>query len=313
MMVCCGARIFGKCIPNIIHLNNRCPMCWTTLPASDEEELQMLEPHVQKEKAWAQLQKGMLLFEMGDHARGVTIMQEAVDQGYLYAMYSLAGVKHKEGNAREARRLYKTLAEKGLPVSQLFHGKMWLSGEGGPKDIAEAVCWLSLSAYQTGLALLFREPNMTEGYLAKSYERSMYWNKKAATMSFPSGVPLISIQHSTGMDPSVISQAQYNLACIIIAINKQYYNVIVTGHSPLPRQIYWLEKAKGNGYEGAKTSLQRINDDLKKGCAFCSKLCESCKSLNRCSRCKGAYYCGKKCQKMHWRKGHKVDCQGRDK
>jgi TPR repeat protein len=265
---------------------------------------------VQKKKAWAQSQKGALLFEMGDHARGVTLIQKAVNQGYLYA--SLAGMKHKEGNVREAQRLYKMSAEKGLPDSQLFYFRMWLHGQGGPKDIAEAVRWLSLSAYhgcleaQTSLAQFFREP--TEGYLAKSYERSMYWNEKLATTSLPPGVPLESIQHWTGMNyPSLISQAQYNLACDIICINQQYLNAIITGHSPLPRQIYWLEKARGNGYEAAEAALREIDDDLKKGCAYCSKLRESCKSLNRCSRCKGAYYCGKECQKMHWRKGHKVD------
>jgi TPR repeat protein len=244
-------------------------------------------------------------------------MQKAVDQGYSYAMHSLAGVKRKEGNVREARPAASRKSDFPYPnFSTAECGCVVKANQGHCRSgslVIPSAYHSSLDA-QTGLALLFREPNMTERYLAKSYERSMYWNEKAATMSLPSsGVTLESIQHFTGMDPSVISQAQYNLACDIIAIKKQYLNVIVTGHSLLPRQIYWLETAKRNGYEGAETALRGIDDDLKKGCAYCSKLRESCKSLNRCSRCKGAYYCGKECQKMHWRKGHKVDCQGRDK
>ncbi|KAF2641053.1 hypothetical protein P280DRAFT_517285 [Massarina eburnea CBS 473.64] len=42
-------------------------------------------------------------------------------------------------------------------------------------------------------------------------------------------------------------------------------------------------------------------------CSTCGQLPSSGSTLQRCSRCKSAYYCSKVCQKTAW-KLHKVDC-----
>ncbi|KAF1953232.1 hypothetical protein CC80DRAFT_494852 [Byssothecium circinans] len=44
-------------------------------------------------------------------------------------------------------------------------------------------------------------------------------------------------------------------------------------------------------------------------CSTCGQLPASGSSLQRCSRCKSAYYCSKACQKAAW-KLHKLDCRG---
>ena len=43
----------------------------------------------------------------------------------------------------------------------------------------------------------------------------------------------------------------------------------------------------------------------QKGCFACGK---SCVSLNKCSRCKVAIYCDKRCQKADWKTTHKEHC-----
>eukprot|EP01084_Bolivina_argentea_P299866 516932_1 len=42
------------------------------------------------------------------------------------------------------------------------------------------------------------------------------------------------------------------------------------------------------------------------------QICANCatgKSHLRCSRCKQAYYCNKKCQSIHWKGKHKHECE----
>jgi len=40
--------------------------------------------------------------------------------------------------------------------------------------------------------------------------------------------------------------------------------------------------------------------------------CDACgyggTGISRCSRCESAFYCGKECQKIAWKKGHKLAC-----
>ena len=44
-------------------------------------------------------------------------------------------------------------------------------------------------------------------------------------------------------------------------------------------------------------------------CTWCKCLESPGFALKKCSRCKGPVYCGHQCQKLHWRAGHKADCQ----
>ena len=42
-------------------------------------------------------------------------------------------------------------------------------------------------------------------------------------------------------------------------------------------------------------------------------LCSSCQkvfdTLTKCTACRKVYYCGKVCQKKHWKAGHKFECK----
>jgi hypothetical protein len=42
---------------------------------------------------------------------------------------------------------------------------------------------------------------------------------------------------------------------------------------------------------------------------FCCGETRSENDLSRCSGCRLAYYCNKKCQKKHWKNGHKKVCK----
>jgi hypothetical protein len=52
---------------------------------------------------------------------------------------------------------------------------------------------------------------------------------------------------------------------------------------------------------------QKEVKDLQAVPRFCAA-CRKHASSTRCARCRAVYYCGRACQKAHW-KGHKAGCQ----
>jgi len=61
------------------------------------------------------------------------------------------------------------------------------------------------------------------------------------------------------------------------------------------------------------TGMDQKNFSIKEGCAFCSntlcpKLEEEANTFKSCSGCRSKKYCSKECQVMHWRLGHKSQC-----
>lgn len=60
-------------------------------------------------------------------------------------------------------------------------------------------------------------------------------------------------------------------------------------------------------FKDASDFISTMNERLKTRCAGCEFIDEDGFEF-RCSRCKSAYYCSRKCQKKHWRSGHKFDC-----
>ena len=46
--------------------------------------------------------------------------------------------------------------------------------------------------------------------------------------------------------------------------------------------------------------------------AWAADLAREDRKLLKCSRCKRVRYCGRECQRAHWRAGHKAECRARD-
>jgi len=51
-----------------------------------------------------------------------------------------------------------------------------------------------------------------------------------------------------------------------------------------------------------------LNAPPQTQCACCGCGAENDMKLKPCPRCKGPLYCGKDCQRAHWKKGHKECC-----
>ncbi|KAL7528214.1 hypothetical protein ACHAXR_002329, partial [Thalassiosira sp. AJA248-18] len=52
--------------------------------------------------------------------------------------------------------------------------------------------------------------------------------------------------------------------------------------------------------------------ESKQFCGHCLGTASAGSAMKRCSRCRTAAYCGKVCQTIHWKKGHKLECGSND-
>ena len=90
----------------------------------------------------------------------------------------------------------------------------------------------------------------------------------------------------------------------------------IPGKSPIPQSRFWafssLKHKPLNGYdeairETAEHFIESSEERLKVRCAGCDHIDEDGFEF-KCSRCKSAFYCSNRCQKRHWKLGHKLDC-----
>ena len=59
--------------------------------------------------------------------------------------------------------------------------------------------------------------------------------------------------------------------------------------------------------------LLRSWSESKQFCGHCFGTASARSTMKRCSRCHTTAYCGKVCQTMHWKNGHKLECGLNDK
>lgn len=105
-------------------------------------------------------------------------------------------------------------------------------------------------------------------------------------------------------------QAFYPYAMILnVLCQEQYGALFVTGHSAIPRQLFWMRKAAAGGIAEASSQVTLIEKVVQQGCNYCITNSINCDGkLKCCSRCKSAWYCGKICQTNALKDGYKVDC-----
>jgi TPR repeat protein len=280
-----------------------CPLCRIPFPSIDtfEEKKAALQPVADdRGKAWAQFQLGDLLKGLDD-AKSVEYFRMAAEQGHRGALHNLAYRYYTGANPaipqslEEAWRLFSLAAQKGNIDSQYNLGSFYINGMIRERNDVEAIRWFTLAAEQghvqsqAMLASIFG--NDPKGGLTQSYVRAKYWSGKAARQND--------------------APSQYNYAVFLLALANQFFEQEsnVVGHSAIPKALFWLQKAKANGDKESDEQISWIDDAIKGKCSCCRKSQESMTTkLQRCSRCKSAYYCDRECLAKHWKMGHKADC-----
>lgn len=182
---------------------------------------------------------------------------------------------------------FTTAAQKGCARSQFAIGVLGNSAQ-------EAVLWFTLAAAQENeqaqckLAAMYEKGY--DGLLEKSSFKALYWSKRAAV-------------------GTAYANAHAEFAGHLMRVAIEHYGSCqIVGFSPIPEALFWARKAAGGGSVAGEDMLKSLEEAYSQLCDLCGKPSQPDCKLVRCSRCKAAYYCGRECQRKHWRVGHKADC-----
>jgi len=193
-------------------------------------------------------------------------------------------------------------AEKGKAWAQSVLGDRYYLGKGVDQSYQQARELYELAANQGNAVAQFNLGTMYhEGQgVDQSYERAAEYCEAAAMQGH--------------------AQAQFNLGCLYVQGEG------VEQSREIARE--WLLKAAEQGREQGIKMLQLLDKDEGRTtpsfvpkpfeCATCYRPHDPSENkLNACNRCHRVYYCGRECQKKHWKMeglhGHKKICNKKDK
>lgn len=124
-----------------------------------------------------------LAYERGDVVDAIVRLRRAAEQGYPPAQVRLAYILDKSEQNTEALSWYRRAAEQGDPEGQYGLGQMYLTGEGGEKNLEQGRFWITRAA-ESGFAAAMRALvlNYERGGMGLPVdpEQALHWLRRAA-------------------------------------------------------------------------------------------------------------------------------------
>lgn len=288
-----------------------CPLCRGEIYVTPAKNKELLLKHAIAGKSEAQAKLGVM-FSNGQHgyARDLKMslkwIRLAAEQRDAAAKNMLARLyytgKRIEKSHDKAFALMKESADMGNAESQCEIGCAYLYGDifseaGIGVDKSLGMKYLTLSynggcneaAYELGGLFLSgegRECGLRKHEYLQKMNLAVHYLEEAANAGCEKANPQLS-------------------AALVQRCKEVYGTVCIPGHSELPRAMFILHKSFG--LESVTT------EEVDEFESFFNDECHNCRKratgkLNRCKRCRAAWYCGKECQVQHWKMGHKIDC-----
>jgi len=161
--------------------------------------LSLLRPLAESGNPEAELQVGYLYYwghgVNRDGQEAERLFKLAADQGNAQGQYELARLYQSRGMYQEAMNLYKLSADQDYAPSMFGIGVLYEAGMGVPKNPAEGLKWIKVSADKGApdaeINLELRYENGGQG-LPKDPEKAVFWMKKCA------GQKIAGCQYSLG-------------------------------------------------------------------------------------------------------------------
>jgi MYND finger/Sel1 repeat len=279
----------------------RCPFCDApTTPIDNKESYRLAMLHAEAGTAWAQTYVGVKA------ATGVGIPKDveasvrwfslAAEQGDVHSMSMLAikclnGTDGVPKSIDRAWELAWPAAQQGCAMAQTTCGD--ISAERGNLD--ESLQWYTLSAArgfppaQCELGKLFYEGDGS--VVAVSPFKAHHWFKKAAL-------------HHILLAPWYMSNLVLEIAKIVHGSDE------TLGYCPWPESCVWSNEFYDTLERAGQpvTQAERDRGNIHARCAHCHILKSPTVKMTQCAECQTFSYCSSKCQQIHWKKGHKADC-----
>ena len=325
---CCAGIICNKCFDaSGGDEKETCPLCHDAPPSVGSEEMkgQMIK-NAESGHAETQLNLGVCLLGVGflnggtypcdgfelDQKEGLKWIQLAAKQNHPMALYILGKVYIEgingilEKSPSDAFRPIELASKLGSSWAHELLGEMYMTGQGVNIDTLKGATHMTI-AYGLGICL---RTSFELGVMFFGGVGGLDGNLVLAKHYLEEA----SMKH-------VVEDAYGPLGNVLMKLNLKQYDgsIHIPGHSCIPKSLYWLRRASDDkGDKDARMKARGLEGCLQNFCHGCLKTAidsprepgiEQCPGkLQKCTRCKAAWYCGKSCQKGHWKRGHKVDC-----
>ena len=330
---CCGGIICNKCFDAATKEDTEketksCPLCHDVLPSVGSEEMKsQMKKNAQGGHAESQLNLGICLLGPGflfgggmypcdgfetNKKQGLKWIRAAAKQNHPMALYIL-GKCYLEGidgilkkSPVDAFRSIELASKLGSSWAHGLLVPMYIHGQGVNKDRAQGVTHMTI-AY--GLGVRIDTPRQLGGMF------------KGGLGGLDKNLVLAKHYLEEASMKEVDEKAYGLLGDVLMRLNEEQYDgsIHIPGHSCIPQSLYWLRRAADDGGdETARMKAKGLEEAMQNFCNGCLKTAigvprtpgigQCPGKLQRCSRCKAAWYCDNRCQKFHWKRGHKVDC-----
>jgi len=223
-----------------------------------------------------------------------------------------------------ATKWYKKAAEGGNKRACAALGVMYSNGDGVVQSFHEAKYWLELAGDDArallDLGRLYRDGKGVRQDKAKALELFC----QSAEQEYPHGLAEYGmmlyregrfeealqkfeagarLENHLSRYREAIAFCQHQTACCL-------YMKVQNGSGDAgdlyPSALFWARKAVKNGREESKSFLVKLESIAHSKCRNCGKVDPKL----TCSKCRGASYCDKSCQRTAWKSGHKAVCNG---
>ena len=305
-----------------------CPSCGgDPSPVGDKKCFKAIEKLAQQGVVWA-IGELSFCYATGKYTtkknpqkakKWLTKAVKAKDTASMYHLAQLYGKEWRQTNAvqvaafggftpssEKSIELFLAAADKGCIAAYLSLSRIYLLDKTVERDQEQALWYGSLAAYQTEsdqygkvcahMSLLHHhsESSFSLNPRAESsperdtvYNLCTYWSGKAAEVDNDGF-------HGQALANQIVMCAAYDFWF------KYTQNKRFPGYSTL-----CLAKRLEMKYKAHKSSTFIVH--FEDHCALCSTK-EG--KLKKCQGCKVFHYCGRECQKKHWKDGHKKECNG---
>jgi TPR repeat protein len=290
-----------------------CPFCRGRFRQLQGVYSSQLLGHAKMGKSWAQYEVGRsYLIGVGvtkDLKQALGWFKMSADQGYTLGMAFYGLYLHKGApniglaSSEEGARAYSLPAARQGNGNAQFVCSLYAHTRNKPE---ESSMWSALAASQLDAyaeTMVAADCYYGRNGVPRSLFAAIYWLREAATKGQPDASSVL---------PELLLEAKIKL----------YGAPDIVGYSAIPEATLWADFATGYSCRllgGANLLSQYLYNkpdypcfDLSV-CHCCGKRAQRDSILSRCSKCKAVAYCGKKCQAVHWKLGHKVDCEGVEK
>jgi TPR repeat protein len=329
---CCGATCCRECFGKIamkvnpkaskkeqrkllqsLEKKHPCPFCRGRFRPLQGIYSPRLLLHAEAGKSWAQYEIGNCYVTGNgvtrDEKQGIEWLKLSADQGYTMAM-AIYGLFLQQGAPEsglapldeEAHPYALAAARQGSSQGQ-YICSLYAHTYKMPE---ESSMWSALAASQTdpmAFTMVAADCYYGRNGVRRSCFAAIYWLRKAAGYGLPEACASL---------PALLLEAK----------TKLFGAPDIVGFSAIPEAVLWADAAVGRMCRPLGEVSFQVRYRYKKPDAKCFdlSLCGSCgkqaprnATFHVCAKCKSIAYCGKTCQQLHWKLGHKIDCTGAEK